>query len=95
MRNPPNRPYFRKSHPLGTEDTAAPIKKVPTVNAANDFDAPRYVADRGPTVVSSVDVESVNAHAMASKDMFQNGEEVTLNLSAGDNMIKSQKNKNE
>jgi hypothetical protein len=63
-----------KIHPLGTDDKAAPIKKTPTVNAANDFDAPSDVADKGPTVVSRVDVERVNAHANARRQMFQYGE---------------------
>ena len=72
--NPKYLPYERKSQPLGTEDTAAPIRKTPIVKAARVSEAPRYMADKGPIVVSSVEVVSVRDHAIARRKMFQYGE---------------------
>jgi hypothetical protein len=71
MLNPIVLPYLRNIAPLGTEDTAAPIKKQPTVKADIEDDAPRSFAVSGPTDVKSVDVVNVNAQAMARKKIFQ------------------------
>ncbi len=71
--NPLNRPYSPKSCALGTEDTAAPIRNVPTVNVARLSLAPSDFADKGPIVVSKVEVVSVNAHARARSKMLKIG----------------------
>ena len=78
--NPQNLPQVLNNQPLGTEESAAPIKKTPIVKAANEFDAPKLVADKGPTVVNKVEVDKVKAHASANRRIFQYGFELVAGI---------------
>ena len=59
-----------KSHPDGTEDSAAPIRKMPIEKVATLSVAPRDFTLNGPTVVSSVEVVRVAAQASANKQIL-------------------------